>query len=266
MILKNRMNKSEHELTFWDHLEDFRRLLFRILGTITLLIFVTFSFSNFLFEKVVFSPLNSDFIFYDWINSLAGLLNFTEYKLETFEIQLINYQIAGQFMAQITTSLVFAILLSVPFVLYQLWLFVSPALLLNEKKHAGTLFISSSFLFYFGASIGYFIILPLSVRFLGTYEISSLIPNQISLESYLGMFFLLILLLGLMFELPIVIYFLSKMGLINRNMLKEFRKYALIATLVLAALITPTTDPFTMILVSLPLYLLYETGILVSSK
>lgn len=257
------MSKSETVTSFWDHLEELRRMLFRILGFVFILVFVAFYYIEYLFDQLILAPLSSDFVLYSWLESTLHYFQLDWIELERFSIHLINFQITGQFMAHLSTSLIVALVVAVPFILYELWGFISPALHVKERKHTAILFLSSSLLFYLGTFISYFILIPLSVRFLGTYELSSLIPNQISLESYLGVFFILILVVGLMFELPVVIYFLSKMGLVTKIALKQARKYALIAVLIVSALITPTTDPFTLLLVSLPLYLLYELGIVV---
>lgn len=258
------MSKNDAVSSFWDHLEELRLMLFRILGFVLILVFVAFFYIEYIFNTLILAPLNSDFILYVWISNVMDFLHLPWGGFEPFSLKLINFQIAGQFMAHLSSSMLVASILSIPFILYQLWLFISPALHIQERKHTALLFFSSSFLFYLGTIVSYFILIPLSVRFLGTYEVSALIPNQISLESYLGVFFILILIIGLMFELPVVIYFLSKMGLVTKRDLKKARKYALIAVLIISALITPTTDPFTMLLVTLPLYLLYEAGILVS--
>jgi sec-independent protein translocase protein TatC len=143
---------------------------------------------------------------------------------------------------------------------------VQPALYPKEKKSFSLIFLSASFLFYLGAAVSYFLIFPLTIRFLGTYELSADIPNQISIQSYLSALYILIFSLGIMFELPVLAYLLSKVGLIHREQLKMVRKYAFVIILIIAALITPTTDPFTMLFVALPVYMLYELSILTARK
>ena len=253
-------------LSFWEHLEILRWTLIRITLALVIVVGTIFSYKEFVFTRIVFAPLNSDFIFYQWLCSLAGAVNIPEICPGEFSIQLININLAGQFMAHIGASFSLGIVLIIPYILFEIWRFVQPALYPNEKKHVGTIFSSASFLFYAGVATAYLIVFPLTVRFLGTYEISTLVPNQISVQSYLGTLYIIIFSLGIMFEMPVLAYLLSSIGLINKQMLQSVRSYALVVLLIIAALITPTTDPFTLIIVSLPLYLLYEISILVCKK
>lgn len=260
------MLPNDQVKSFWDHLESLRWTILRVIGVVLILMIFFFLRKDLLFDAFILPPLTSEFIFFHWLNQLVHLLSPDVAGLPPFKIQLINLDMTGQFMAHLTVSMSAALIMAVPYLMYEFWNFVAPALYAKEKKSVGLLFTFSALLFYVGALVSYFIILPLSVRFLGTYQVSELIPNQISLQSYLGIIFILIFTMGIMFELPILIYFLSRMGWINKQMLKNIRKYALLIILIIAAFITPTTDPFTMLLVALPLYLLYETGILVCRK
>ena len=255
---------KEGNLSFWEHLEVLRWTVFRILIAVIIAFILIFSTKDFVFTKVVFAPLNSDFWFYRTLCSLGELLRFPDLCPESFNIKLINFNLAGQLMTHITSSFSLGLVLVVPYLLFEIWKFVKPALYPNEKSHVGVVFLSSSFLFYLGVITSYFVIFPLTVRFLGTYEVSELVPNQISLQSYMGTLYILTFSLGIMFEMPVLAYLLSKIGLINKQMLKKVRSYAFVILLILSALITPTTDPFTMSVVALPLYLLYELSILVS--
>lgn len=250
-------------LSFWEHLEELRWTLIRIM--IALVVFVGFIFTakDFIFSNIVFGPLNSDFIFYRWLCVLSEWVQVPAICPESFQLELININLAGQFLAHIGASFSLGLVLVIPYILYEIWRFVQPALYPNEKKHVGLIFTSASFLFYLGVATAYFIIFPLTVRFLGTYEVSAMVPNQIAVQSYLGTLYILIFSLGVMFEMPVLAYLLSKTGLIHKQMLKSARSYALIILLILSAFITPTTDPFTMTVVALPLYLLYEVSILV---
>jgi sec-independent protein translocase protein TatC len=256
--------EEEKTLSFWEHLEVLRWTIFRILIVITLFVGAIFMAKGFVFTEIVFSPLSSDFIFYRGLCLLSEWVNIPAICPEAFHIQLININLAGQFLVHIGASFSIALILVIPYIFYEIWHFVQPALYPNEKKHVGIIFFSSSFLFYLGVATSYFIIFPLTVRFLGTYQVSELVPNQIAVQSYLGTLYLLIFSLGIMFEMPVLAYLLSKIGLIHKKMLKSVRSYAFLILLILSALITPTTDPFTMMVVALPLYLLYELSILVS--
>lgn len=254
---------EEKALSFWEHLEELRWTLIRVIIAMMVAVGAIFSFKEFVFTRIVFAPLNSDFIFYQWLCSLAGVVKIPEICPGDFQLELININLAGQFMAHIGASFSLGLILVVPYILFEIWRFINPALYPTEKKHIGAIFSSASFLFYAGVAIAYLLIFPLTVRFLGSYQISTLVPNQISVQSYLGTLYILIFSMGIMFEMPVLAYMLSRMGIIHKELLKSVRSYALVILMILAALITPTTDPFTLIIVVLPLYVLYEISILV---
>lgn len=264
MSLNNKA--SEQEATFWWHLEKLRWVILRTLAVVGLLMVIFFSNKNFLFNKIILAPLNSDFYVYRWFNDIAKLLNFNDLTIDNFHVQLININLAGQFMAHLSISFAFALIVSVPYLLLEIWRFIFPALYPHERKNIELIFFFSSFLFYLGAIVSYLIIFPLTIRFLGTYQVSSLVPNQIALSSYISALYILVFSMGLTFEMPVLSYFLSRLGIISRQTLKKGRGIALIVILIAAAVITPTTDPFTMMVVAIPLYLLYEVSILVCKK
>lgn len=254
------------EHSFWEHLEVLRWAIIRVILVVTVCFTVVFAGHEFVFTNLILSPLNSDFITYKVLNQLLSLVGFSASLIPDFQVQLINYELSGQFLLQIGVSLAIAALLAFPYIVFELWRFVRPALYENESKNIGKIFFYSSFLFYLGAAVSFFIIFPLTVRFLGTYQVSETIPNQISVQSYFNALIILVLFLGLTFEMPVLSYFLSKAGVVSRSMLAGGRKYALVVILVLAAFITPTTDPFTLLVVSIPLYLLYEVSIQVCKR
>lgn len=254
---------SEKDSTFWEHLEALRWTILRSLSVLLVFVMVSFGFKDFIFNEIILPPLNSDFYTYRFLCYLAELTKFPALCPEPFQIQMINITLSGQFMIHMLSSLIIAVMVAVPYLLYEAWRFVQPALYPDEKKSVGIIFFSSSFLFYLGAAISYFIIFPFTLRFLGTYQVSSVIVNQISIQSYMNTLALLVFFMGLAFELPVVMYLLSQIGVVNKSMLRKFRKYAFVAILILAAFITPTTDPFTMMIVATPLYLLYELSIMV---
>lgn len=264
--MKSEKTEPKEELTFWEHLEALRWMLFRCIGVIIVVSIVIFSLKDFIFNKVIFSPLSSDFATYRLLCNLANLLHFSALCPGDFKIGLINISLSGQFMLHMTTSLIIALVISVPYLLYEIWKFVSPALYPNEKKSVNLIFVSSSILFYLGAILSYYTIFPFTLRFLGTYQISNAINNQVSIQSYLNTMALLVFFLGIAFELPVIIYLLSTIGILNKSMLKKARRYVLVIILIIAAVITPTTDPFTMSIVAAPIYLLYELSILVCKK
>ena len=254
---------SEKDSTFWEHLEALRWTILRSLGVLIVLEAIGFSFKDFIFNKIVLPPLTSDFHTYRFLCYLADLTKFPALCPESFQIQMINITLSGQFMIHMLSSFMIAVIISVPYLLYESWKFIRPALYPDEKKSVGKIFLSSSVLFYLGAAISYFIIFPFTLRFLGTYQVSEVVVNQISIQSYMNTLALLVFFMGLAFELPVVMYLLSQIGVVNKQMLRTFRKYAFVVVLILAAFITPTTDPFTMMIVATPIYLLYELSIVV---
>ncbi len=255
-----------NNLSFWEHLEVLRWVILRILLALVVLVVIIFSTKDFVFNQIVFAPISSDFWFYRALCSLSSLLNFPGLCPESFNLTLININLSGQFLAHIGASFSLSLVLIVPYIIFEIWNFVKPALYPAEKSHVGYIFLSSTILFYVGVALSYFVIFPLTVRFLGTYEVSSLVPNQISVQSYLGALYILTFSLGIMFEMPVLAYLLSKIGLIHKDMLKKVRSYAFVILLILSAVVTPTTDPFTMMVVALPLYFLYELSIMVTRK
>lgn len=246
--------------SFWKHLEDLRWFLVRILLVILCIFVIIFIKYDFVFNNIILAPTNSHFITYRCLQYFLLQFGFND-TLDYFQINLINYDLSGQFMIQISGAFLVASIISLPYIIFELWRFIRPALFPNESKYLGWLFFFSSLLFYIGVLVSYLIIFPLTIHFLGTYQVSSLISNQISIQSYFNALIILVLSIGLTFEMPILAYFLSKMGIISKNILVAGRRYAFVIILILAAIITPTTDPFTLMAVTIPLYLLYEVSI-----
>lgn len=257
---------EEQEYSFWEHLEVLRWTIIRILIAVLVVFIVVFIENDLIFSKFILSPLNSDFVTYRALKLLLSLVGLSPTLVPDFKVQLINYELSGQFMLQIGVSAMVAAVLAFPYILFELWKFLKPALYGRESKNVGKIFFFSSFLFYLGAAVSYLIIFPLTIRFLGTYQVSKLIPNQISVQSYFNALIILVLCVGLTFEMPILSYFLSKIGIISRSMLAKGRKYAFVVILIVAAVITPTTDPFTLFVVTIPLYMLYEVSIWVCRR
>ena len=248
-------------MTFWEHLDELRKVLFRSAIVIVALMAGIFMAKDFVFDKVVFAPINSDFALYKLIDKVLVMMGMP--TLPEFKLSLINIDLSAQFFIHISTTFYFALVLSVPFIVYQLWKFVSPALYDNEKRAAKGAFAFAGVLFLLGVLVGYYLIFPLSLRFLGTYQVSLEVANQISLQSYISMFTWLILIMGVVFEMPSLAVILSRIGILTKSFLKKYRRHAFIVMLVLAAFITPSGDPFTLMAVGLPLYGLYELSILV---
>ena len=248
-------------MTFWEHLDELRKVLFRSAIVIAVLMAAIFMAKDFVFDTVVFGPINSDFILYRLIDKALLLLGMP--TLPEFQLSLINIDLSAQFFIHISTTFYLSLVLATPVIIYQLWSFVKPALYENEKRTARGAFAFAGILFLMGVLVGYYLIFPLTLRFLGTYQVSYEVANQISLQSYISMFTWLILIMGVVFEMPSLAVILSKIGILTKSFLKKYRRHAFVVMLVLAAFITPSGDPFTLMAVGLPLYGLYELSILV---
>lgn len=244
---------TEQTMTFWDHLEDLRKSIFRMMGVLASVAVILFFFKNFLFDDVVLAPAGSDFLLY----RLVGI---------DFSLSLVNLEVAAQFMIHMKVTFICALILTFPYLIYEIWKFIAPALYENEKKAVRGAFTFASVLFYVGIAVGYFIILPLMLKFFADYQVSASVPNTFSLSSYISMFTSIVLVFGIVFEFPTVIAVLSGMGIVTRETLKRYRRHAVCAVVILAAVITPTGDPFSLFVVSVPLYMLYEFSILISRR
>lgn len=216
----------------------------------------------YLFDHFVLAPTSSDFFLYRCLSGIKGDgVWIPDFSSDSYRVDLINIRVASQFMTHVTTSFWFAVILVFPYLIYQLWTFIKPALYNNERHNVSIAFAGGTFMFYLGCTVGYCIVFPFTFRFLSQYQISETIVNQISLDSYMSTFLMLILVMGVVFELPLLAWLLGHLGVINKSFLKQYRRHAVVVLLILAAVITPTSDPFTLMMVFLPLYMLYELSI-----
>lgn len=256
--------KNINEMSFLDHLEDLRWHLIRITLAVVIVASLAFVFSRFLFEDIIFAPLDMNFPTYEWLCKIATFMGIeTSFCNDKIPLILQNRTMAGQFSADIWTSILAGFIISFPYTIYQLWRFISPALHDNERKHSRGFIIISSLLFFLGALFGYYVITPLSINFLANYSISSAVNNQIDISSFIGLVRSSVLASGIIFELPIIIYFLTKIGLVTPEFLIKYRKYSLIIVLILSAIITPP-DIASQIIVAIPILILYEVSIIIS--
>ena len=254
-------------MTFWEHLDVFRRSLIRVAAVWAVLAAGFFVAMPWLFDNVVLAPCHHDFAFYSLLHRIGDATGLSgDFFTRRFEVKLININLASPFFIHISTAFWMSVVASAPYLIYEAWLFVKPALYPNEKRNVRTALGLSTLMFYAGVAVGYFIVYPLTLRFLATYELSAQVENQISLNSYIDNFMMLILIMGLVFELPLLAWLLSAIGIVNRAMLRKYRRHAIVAIFILAAIITPTGDPFTLAVVAAPLCLLYELGILLVKK
>ena len=258
--------KPKGEMSFLEHLEELRWLLVRSISVILVLAGVAFFFSDFIYNEILFGPKNPDFITYKFFCQVTQYFNFEDQAICNAEMpfKIQNTNMSGQVTFMIWTCFTAGFIVGFPFVLWQIWNFISPALYPNEKKNAAAFIIVSSLLFFIGVLFGYYVIVPLSVYFFGTFSVSNDIVNEFNLESYTGMIKTSVIACGLIFELPIIIYFLSKIGLVTPQFLRKYRKYALVIVLIIAAIITPP-DVVSQIIVTIPIMILYEISIFISA-
>lgn len=264
--IKDKGKSLEAEMSFFDHLEVLRWHLIRAAIAVGVFMIIAFSFYDFIFDDLIMGPKSPDFWSYRMMCKLGDIFNMPGFCVTELPITIINTQMAGQFITQINSSLLIAVMMGFPYLLYEVWLFVKPALTDIERKSASGFVFYATLLFMLGVLFGYYIVVPLSVNFLANYSISDDITNTITISSYLSFVSTLTLGCGVVFELPIVIFVLSKLGIMTPEFMRASRRYAIIIILIIAAMITPTADIITMLTVSAPMFLLYEVSILVSAR
>lgn len=256
------MSEERHHdpnaLSFGEHLEALRKMLFRILAAVSILAIIVFCFKDKTFELLL-APSQWDFITYRWIERFLHRLG-SSFTFSEYHVNLIATELSSQFMTHITSALLLGCLFASPYILWELYRFITPALYENERKYSVSVAIIMFVLFIVGVMMSYFILFPISFRFLGTYSVSSEVESNITLKSYISTFSTLTLIMGLVFQLPVIAFFLGKIGAVKSDFLKRYRKHALVVIMVVAAVITPP-DVMTLILVTIPLYLLYEVSI-----
>lgn len=252
-------------MSFLDHLEVLRWHILKAFIGIFLMAVVAFVFKDIVFNSVILAPKSPDFPTNRLLCELGKMTGVLKLCINTLPLEIISIKMAGQFSMHIMVSLVAGLVVAFPYVFYQFWSFVIPAMHENERKYSRGAVLASSFLFITGVLFGYFIITPLTVHFLGSYSVSEEVTNQINLISYVGTLASVVLASGVIFELPVLAYFLTKAGLITPSFMKKYRRHSLIVILILSAIITPP-DVFSQILVAVPLIILYEVGILISKR
>jgi sec-independent protein translocase protein TatC len=256
--------KNVNEMSFLNHLEDLRWLLVRSSAAIIFMAFVTYFFSGIIFDDIIFGPTDSNFITYRFFCELAQTIGITgDICVKELPFIIQNTSMEGQINTFIWTCITAGFILAFPYILYELWKFISPALYEREKKNALGFIVISSLLFFLGVIFGYFIIVPLSINFVATFSVSSVVKNEFNLDSYIGMIKTSVIAAGLFFELPVIIFFLTKLGLVGPNFLRKYRKYAIVILLIIAAIVTPP-DVVSQITVAIPMLLIYEASIWIS--
>lgn len=251
-------SKNDELLTFGGHLEVFRRMLFRIIAVAGAIASVVFCFKETTWE-VLLAPSEWDFCTYRWIEAVLQTLGY-DFRFETFNVQMIATDLSSQFMTHVTTAVYLGLLGASPYILYELFRFISPALYENERQYSVKVAVIIYVLFLLGVLMSYFLLFPISFRFLGTYSVSAKVVSNITLDSYISTFVSLTLVMGVVFQLPVIAFFLGKLGVVTSDMLSRYRKHAFIVIMLVAAVITPP-DLMTLVLVTIPLYLLFEVSI-----
>tara|TARA_B100001248_G_C27291002_1_gene412473 strand:- start:77 stop:919 length:843 start_codon:yes stop_codon:yes gene_type:complete len=257
---------AEKEMSFLEHLEDLRWHLLRSIVAILITALAAFLAKNFVFDVLLFGPKKTDFLTYKILCQVSNILGFDDsFCISELPFRIQSRTMAGQFSAHIWTSITLGFVVAFPYVVYQFWKFISPGLYANEKKTASGFISISSLLFFVGVLFGYYVVTPLSIRFLGTYNVSDEIFNDFDLNSYTALVRASVLASGLIFELPILVYFMTKIGLITPELMRKYRKIALVLVMFLSAVITPP-DVASQIIVAIPVLILYELSIFISKR
>jgi sec-independent protein translocase protein TatC len=267
MALFDRSNiNPQAEMSFLGHLEALRWHLVRAVGVVMVLALTWFFLKELLFDGILLAPKNPQFLTYRVLCHLSDRLQLGEdLCIREIPFRLIATDISSQFTTHMWVAFVAGLVTGFPYVVWELWRFIKPALHEKERRYANGIVFYTSFLFITGVLFGYYIITPMTVNFLGNYQVSTEVQNMISLDSFISTVTTMTLITGIVFELPIVVYFLSKVGILSPKFMRDYRKHAIVVILILSAVITPTSDATTLIMVAIPLYILYEVSIFVSA-
>lgn len=253
--------KNADELTFWEHLDVLRACLIRVIAVTVACAAAAFLLKDQVFAMLL-APKEPDFITFRWLNGISSWLFPNAGGMAPFSVRLINTGLAQQFLTHMQVSLYVGAVCASPYIIYALFRFVSPALYARERKYAYGIVGGGYVMFALGVALNYFLIFPLTFRFLGTYQVSAEVDNYITLQSYMDTLTMMSLMMGIVFEIPVVAWLLARMGLITSAMMSRYRRHAIVVILVVAAIITPTSDAFTLMLVAIPIWLLYEGSVL----
>jgi sec-independent protein translocase protein TatC len=259
-------SEEEAEMTFWEHLDELRGTLWRVLIAVLVASIAAFAFKEVLFDDIILAPKSKTFITYRAFCKLGEWFSMPSLCIDPSQFQLININLAGQFTSHMNISLVAGLIIALPYVLWELWRFIKPGLNEQEIRSSRGAVSIISLLFILGVLFSYFIVAPLMINFLGGYAVSEAVTNQIALTSYVSSITLMTLLMGLLFELPVLILFLTKIGIVTPKYLRKYRKHVMIAILIIAGIITPSPDIFSQLIVAIPLYALFELSLAISSR
>ena len=262
----SKKNKEGEEMSFWEHLDVLRGTIWRSVLVAFLFSLLAFAFKDILFDTILLAPKSKDFITYRFLCKLGSMISMPSLCIDPSNFELINISLAGQFLAHMNISLIAGLILALPYILWELWRFIKPGLTEKERNASrGAVFVVF-LLFVTGVLFSYFLVAPLMINFLGGYTVSATVKNQIALTSYVSNITLLTLLMGIVFELPVLILLLTKIGILTPAILKKYRKHTLVIILIAAGVITPSPDVFSQMIVAIPLYGLFELSVVLSSR
>ena len=271
-LFSPKKTNAEGEMSFWGHIDALRGHLFRSVLVVLILAVVVFFYPEILFDKIIFGPLKSDFLTYRAFCKLGHWLQTNNWFKDgdqlcfghyTFKLQSIG--LSDQFTSQMWIAIIAGLIIGLPYVLWEVWRFIKPALKEKEKKASTSFIFSATLLFLMGVLFAYYIIVPLMVNFLGNYKVSEMVENNFTMDSYIDTISTLTLATGIVFELPIIVFFLTKFGIMTPQFMRKYRKHAIVVILIVAGVITPSPDITSQLLVAFPLYILYEISIFVSA-
>ncbi|MEO7049066.1 MAG: twin-arginine translocase subunit TatC [Ferruginibacter sp.] len=270
--IKDKGNKLEGEMSFFEHLEALRWHLIRASLAIVIISIVAYAYYDEIFKYVIMAPTHTDFWAYRMMCDMGDLFqrlipawfSAKDFCVQSIHVDLINTEMAGQFTLKINSSLMIGLVLGIPYLFWELWRFIKPALHEKERKAATGFVFYASFLFILGVMFGYFIITPLSIRFLAGFIVSDTIKNLFTIDSYISSVSTLTLATGVVFQLPILVYIVASLGFLTPKLMRSSRRYAIVIILIIAAIVTPTPDALTMTVVAVPLFILFELSIVVA--
>jgi sec-independent protein translocase protein TatC len=270
--IKEKGNSIEGEMSFFGHLEALRWHIIRSAFAILVFAIFTFIYYDDIFKYIIMAPTRTDFWTYRMmcnagtaLQNMTSFFNAKSFCVQQIKFELINTDLAGQFNLQLNSSIIIGIILGIPYLLFEIWRFIRPALHEKERKAASGFVFYCSILFFLGVMFGYYVVTPLSIRFLANYTVSDTIKNLFSIDSYISSVTMLTLIAGIVFQLPIVVYILASLSILTPKFMRDKRRYATIIILVIAAIITPSPDALTMLVVAFPLFILYEFSIMVAA-
>ncbi len=256
---------GDKEMSFLQHLEELRWHIIRSVLAIVFFMIIAFIFKNILFNKIILGPKSPEFITNRLLCQLGEYLKTATLCINTKPLNLINIKMTGQFTTHVTVAMVAGLILAFPIITWEFWQFFKPALKPGEAKYAKGAVTAASGLFFVGVLFGYFMLAPLSIHFLSSYEVDPSVVNQINIRSYIGLLTSICLATGLVFELPIIAFFLTKIGILTPTFMRKYRRHSIVVIFIVAAIITPP-DIFSQTLVAIPLLLLYEVSIFISGR